>query len=93
MTAVNDYIIIRKDNPVQKRGNIYLPFEQNVTKNGIGEPYTGTVESVGDMVTMVKNRDKVVFDDLCQPWLVEDKGDLILIIKEKDIIAVLNHGK
>lgn len=88
MIAVNDYIIIRKDHPREISNGIILPFEKLET-NGIGEPYTGVVESVGDMVGLVKKNDRVVFNDLCQPWIIEDGRDMIIVIKESDIISIL----
>lgn len=93
MIAVNDYVIVRKDHAKSEVHGIILPFERQLEKNGIGEPYTGIVESKGDMVTLVNVDDHVVFYDLSQPWIIEDKQDLLLILKESDIIGIMKDGQ
>lgn len=92
MIAVNDYIIIRKDHPERSKNGILLPFE-DLSDNTVGAPYTGVVESVGDLVTLVKENDRILFDDLSQPWVVVDKEDLILILKECDVIGILENNE
>ena len=89
MFAVNNYVIVRKDHTAAEVHGIILPFERKLEKNGIGEPFTGVIESKGDMVTLVSENDHVVFYDLAQPWIIEDGQDLILVMKESDIIGIL----
>lgn len=91
MEAVNDFVFIKKTNPKEKIGNIIMPFDRNI-ENGIGEPYTGLVISVGDEAKLVKKNDIVVFDDMCNPWLIEYLNEQILVLREKDIIGVINNG-
>ena len=88
MIAVNDYIIVRKDRPQKNNCGLILPFE-DINDDGIGAPYTGIVESVGDLVVNVKEHNRILFNDLCQPWILFDKDDLILIMRESDIIGIL----
>lgn len=91
MEAVNDYIIVRKDSDELVRGGIILPsFDKR--DEVIGFPFSGVVESVGDMVSVVKVGDHVVFDDLCSPWIIDDEDDnkRLLIMKDCDIIGILN---
>lgn len=92
MIAVNDYIIIRKDRPERSKSGILLPFE-DLSGNNIGAPYTGVVKSVGDLVTLVKENDRILFDDLSQPWAILDKEDLILILRECDVIGILENNE
>lgn len=92
MIAVNDYVIIRKDHPESSRNGILLPYVKDLVNNEIGAPFTGTVESAGELVTLVKAKDRVVFNDLCRPWMLTDKEDLLLIMKETDIIGIISNG-
>lgn len=88
MIAVNDYIIVRKDRPQRSSCGLILPFD-DTDGNNIGGPYTGIVESVGDLVVNVKEHNRILFNDLCQPWVLFDEDDLILIMRESDIIGIL----
>lgn len=88
MIAVNDYIIVRKDRPQRSSCGLILPFE-DTDGNSIGAPYTGIVESVGDLVVNVKEHNRILFNDLSQPWVLFDEDDLILIMRESDIIGIL----
>jgi len=92
MIAVNDYVIIRKDHPESSRNGILLPYVKDLVNNEVGAPFTGTVESAGELVTLVKAKDRVVFNDLCRPWMLTDKEDLLLIMKETDIIGIISNG-
>ena len=92
MIAVNDYVIIRKDHPESSRNGIILPYVKDLVNNEIGAPFTGTVESAGELVKLVKEKDKVVFNDLSRPWIIADKEDLLLVMKETDIIGILSNG-
>jgi len=92
MIAVNEYIIVRKDRPETNYHGIILPYVSDFKNNEIGAPFTGKVESVGDMVTLVKENDHIVFYDLSRPWIISDKDDLILIMKESDVIGILEDG-
>lgn len=91
MIAVNNYIIVRKDSDALMKGGILLPSFRE--RNGeIGFPFSGVVESVGEKVSGVCTGDRIVFDDLCSPWIIDDadNGSLILIMKDTDIICILN---
>lgn len=91
MEAVNNYIIVRKDSDALMKGGIILPSFRE--RNGeIGFPFSGVVESVGDEVDDIKVGDHIVFDDLCAPWVIDDADNksLILIMKDTDIIGILD---
>lgn len=92
MIAVNDYVIIEKDRPEKMRGGLLLPVT-DVSGNNIGAPYTGVVNSVGDSVSLVKENDRILFNDMCQPWIIldNDNDSVILIMKETDIIGILKN--
>jgi co-chaperonin GroES (HSP10) len=92
MIAVNDYIIVRKDRPETVYHGILLPYVSDFKNNEIGYPFTGRVESAGDLVTLVKKDDHIVFYDLSRPWIITDKDDIILIMKESDVIGILENG-
>lgn len=89
MIAVNDYIILKKDRATITSNNILL-LNNDVNSKDIGEPYTGTVLSVGDNVTIVNENDRVIFDDLSNPYILFDKDDILLILKESNIIGILS---
>lgn len=91
MEAVNNYIIVKKDSDELVRGGIILP-SFNKQDGVVGFPFSGIVESVGDMVSDIKVGDHVVFDDLCTPWIFEDIDEKkrVLIMKDSDIIGILN---
>ena len=93
MKAVNNYIIVRKDHPETEYHGIILPFVSDFKDNAIGEPFTGKVESAGDMVSLVKVGDRIVFNDVMNFWMMREEDDLILIMKEKDVIGILEDGK
>lgn len=91
MIAVNNYIIVRKDSDALMKGGIILPSFRE--RNGeVGFPFSGVVESVGDLVSDIHTGDHIVFDDLCSPWVIDDadNNSLILIMKDTDIICILN---
>lgn len=91
MEAVNDYIIVRKDSDELVRGGIIMP-SFNKQEDVIGFPFSGIVESVGDKVSDIKVGDHVVFSDLCSPWILDDEEEKkrLLIMKDRDIIGILN---
>ena len=92
MTAVNVYIILKKDRLDKTASGIYLP-QNKYDSNDVGAPYSGIVLSVGDEVSLVKENDHVVFSDICQPLVMFDHEDMVIILKECDIIGILEDGE
>ena len=92
MEAVNNYIIVKKDSDEVARGGIILPSFRKNDDGNVGYPFTGIVASVGDLVSSVKPGDHIVFNDLCSPWIIQDvdRKIQVLIMKDKDVIGVLN---
>lgn len=92
MIAVNNYIIVRKDHPETEHNGIILPYTADVKKNEVGAPFTGVVESVGEQVTLVSEKDRIAFNDMAGFWMLWDDRDLLLIMKEKDVIGIITDG-
>ncbi len=92
ITAVNVYIILKKDRYDRTASGIYLP-PKKLGQTETGEPYSGIVLSVGDEVSLVKEKDHVVFCDTCQPLMMFDHEDTIIILRECDIIGILEDGE
>ena len=92
MIAVNNYIIVRKDHPETEHNGIILPYTSDVKKNEVGAPFTGVVESVGEQVTLVSEKDRIAFNDMAGFWMLWDDRDLLLIMKEKDVIGIITDG-
>lgn len=94
MEALNDYIIIVKDkNDFVTKSGIYVP-DFAARSLEIGEPYTGVICSIGELVSnkyTIGNR--VLFSDVCDPYCVfdSDNDETILFIKEVDVVALLNN--
>lgn len=90
MEALNDYLIVRKDTPgrVTKSG-IFIPdFESSPG----GAPYTGVVVSVGACVKGgYSEGDRVVYNDVCDPYAVERDGEVLLAVRETDVAAVIGN--
>ena len=92
MIAVNNYIIVRKDHPETEHNGIILPYMSDIKKNEVGAPFTGVVESVGEQVTIVSEKDRIAFNDMAGFWMLWDDRDLLLIMKEKDVIGIITDG-
>lgn len=94
MEALNDYIIIVKDkNDFVTKSGIYVP-DFAARSLEIGEPYTGVICSIGELVSNKYNiGNRVLFSDVCTPYCVfdSDNDETILFIKEVDVVALLNN--
>lgn len=94
MEALNDYIIIVKDkNDFVTKSGIYVP-DFAARSLEIGEPYTGVICSIGELVSNKYNiGNRVLFSDVCNPYCVfdSDNDETILFIKEVDVVALLNN--
>lgn len=92
MKAVNGFIILKKDQPTDQltSSGIILPnFNQPPHNNGIKEPFTGVVLSVGEEVKEYKEGDRLVFSDLAMPDILQVGEDEIIIIKKEDVVGIL----
>lgn len=94
MEALNDYIIIVKDkNDFVTKSGIYVP-DFAARSLEIGEPYTGVICSIGELVSNKYNiGNRVLFSDVSNPYCVfdSDNDETILFIKEDDVVALLNN--
>lgn len=90
MDALNDYIILLKDkNDLITKSGIILPdFGSN--PNEVAPPYSGVVLSVGWNVShKYRIGDKLLFNELCQPYLMDTEDGVVVIIRECDVVGTL----
>lgn len=92
MEALNDYMIVRKDEVVRTTpSGLILAPEPSVNEGGIAAPYTGVVLSVGSEVKGgYAPGDRVAFSDMSSPYVLDDDGAPALVLPEESIVAVLS---
>lgn len=90
MKACNDYIMVVKDRVGRTPSGLILPYTDYDGKN-IRAPFTGVVKSVGEDVKSVKAGERIVFSDLAQPYVLIDEKDIILFLRNNDIIGILKN--
>ena len=93
MKALNNYVIVKKDKSgfVTKSG-IYIPGFSASHEPATNPPYTGVVTSVGPCTTIkVKEGDRVVYNDLSNPYWVESGGEFLIAVLETEIAAILKE--
>ena len=82
MKVIFDNVLIKPDKPeAVTESGIVLPDREEKTNRG-------TVISVGEKVTQVKKKDKVIF----KKWEgneIKLKGEDLLIVKEENILATI----
>ena len=94
MEALNRYIIIRQDEVanVTPSGLILPPYQNNPSNGVVGAPYTGVVTSVGSEAKGGwKVGDRVVFSDMCNPYIMDDGNGVVLVVLDDDIVAKLTE--
>ena len=86
-----DMIIVKPDEPIERKGEIYLP------PNAVKRPTSGTVIAVGHgritpngqlMPLIVKEGDRVRYDDYAGQ-IFEDDGVQYMHMREQAIIGII----
>lgn len=85
MRAINKFILIRrsKEDAVTKGGLIMSQAELSEFRYQIG-----TVLSPGTLVEHIKEGDEVYFDKI-QAFDIKIDGEMLTVIQERDVVAVL----
>lgn len=83
MKPIADRVLIKQDDPFEKKGNILLPDQSRQEKP------RGIVVSVGPKVKDVKPGDYVLFN-VNWKQTFKDDGQEYVIINEPDILAILH---
>ena len=92
MEALNNYIIIKKDsNEFVTKSGIYIPgFGANLDQPALSPPFTGVVTSVGPKTKgNIKIGNRIVYNDLSNPYWVEDDNEFLIAVLESDVAAVI----
>ena len=87
LKPVGDRVFIRKHIETEEgksSGGIILPKASEIAKVA-----KGVVETVGSDVTLVKPKDEVIVGIFAGTELEED-GDVYVLVREGDILAVIN---
>lgn len=92
MKALNDYLILKKDGRERvTESGIILP-DFGSENDNLGKPYTGVIQSKGwDVSDKYGVGDRVIYSDMCNPqgYYDTDTDEVYLVIKEKDIVGIL----
>jgi co-chaperonin GroES (HSP10) len=93
MEALNNYIIVKKDRSgYTTKSGIYIPGFAASREPAASPPYTGVVASVGPCATLnVKEGDRVVYNDLSNPYWVERGEEILIAVLETEIAAVMEE--